>query len=98
MTEAIKPCPFCQASPEVGFAKPGRMNAYVRCYCEVGPSVYGRISADEAIAAWNTRAPDPAAQELIEAARRMTACSPAEYMAAREALATALNKLEKADD
>ena len=73
---ALKACPFCGGADHLSVSPCGSLTAdmparpyRVVCYhldCDgvQGPVGYGRF---EAIAAWNTRTPDPAVAGLVEA-------------------------------
>ena len=58
MTDDLKPCPFCgEAQP------PHDDTSWVRCL-GCGAETGWRPTGDEAIAAWNTRTPDPRIEAL----------------------------------
>jgi Lar family restriction alleviation protein len=69
----LKPCPFCGGEAEINPLALATSDFNVACFngeCPVEPQTRGETK-DEAIAAWNTRAVDPAA--IREAALREAA-------------------------
>ena len=87
----LKPCPFC-----------GSENLYVHTNieesdvfcpeCETNGPVHN--SDAEAIAAWNTRTPDPAVLALVDAAREVYRISERDHVAWRK-LSEALAAFDK---
>ena len=67
----LKPCPFCGSDPMPEFYSSEDGSGYaIHCQaeaCPAWPSVHGE-NEEEAIAAWNARAPDPRLAE-VEAER-----------------------------
>ena len=67
----LKPCPFCGSDPMPEFySSEGGTGYAIHCQaeaCPAWPSAHGE-NEEEAIAAWNTRAPDPRLAE-VEAER-----------------------------
>lgn len=67
----LKPCPFCGSDPVPEFYSSEDGSGYAtHCQaeaCPAWPSVHG-VDENEAITAWNTRAPDPRLAE-VEAER-----------------------------
>ena len=86
----LKPCPFCgsekisvypqtcrQTDPERAGDRAFPMARCGKCFAEVGgenfPDRFGEV--ESAIKNWNTRAPDPRVQALVDALRDMLAVS-----------------------
>jgi Lar family restriction alleviation protein len=71
MTEELKSCPFCGgADATIGTEKKGKKHPWLRSYvhCKVcSANMYGFQTEDQAIAAWNRRAPSPAIEKAREA-------------------------------
>jgi hypothetical protein len=63
----LKPCPFCQGRAEVAGQKwSGRWFYGVQCAEDCGVWMDAREATPEgAIAAWNTRAPEPPALQSV---------------------------------
>jgi Lar family restriction alleviation protein len=65
MSDDLKPCPFCgEAQP------PHDDTSWVRCL-GCGAETGWRPTGDEAIAAWNTRTPDPRIEALTAENERL---------------------------
>lgn len=94
----LKPCPFCGGKPEVALGQHHFNDAKITCSCGVESGLYDDTEDKHkntlaAVKAWNTRAPYPRVDRLVEAAKNLikTQGGYAEY----EALETALAEFEK---
>lgn len=90
----LKPCPFCGGEAYIDGTtwrpSDGVEVAWVSC---TSCGVYGPTApAAKAIAAWNSRTPDPAVQALVEAAREVLS----EVTAGTEWESVALSRLDQA--
>lgn len=69
MSEELKPCPFEHVEKENGhrpYIQKGQYDLpWIQCTC--GASGPLMATEEQAIAAWNTRAPDPLVWQLVEA-------------------------------